>query len=436
MQTICTNDNGVRKANMHFKAVASVAAIGLAALALTGCSSGGDAGNSTTITFWNSFTSDDKPAVEHIVKEFNATHDDVKIDMTIQPSDVLAQKLLPAYSAGKGPTITSLDASQVPQYAKLGVIAPMDDLYSSGKLNKSELPKASLDATMYDGKQYGVPMAATNSMLYYNKDLFEKAGIQNPPTTMDELATDAVKLTQYSPGSDTTNVYGFAIPESQGVSSWAVLLWSQGGSIMNKANTASTLGSDATIKAATYWNDLIQKSHITPVGLNGVQGDSLFGAGRAAMLINGPWAAAGYEKAGVNFGVVSVPEGPGGQFSNAVSVNMHLNSAATDAEKKAANEFFQFWNSKKQQTYWSLHTAYPPNLSTIDSKDIAGNPTAAAFSEAKGGKFYLAGLVDYSKIDGDVMVPTIQKLTNGDGTAETLLPAAAKQIDDIIAGNK
>jgi multiple sugar transport system substrate-binding protein len=423
---------------MHskLKIAASVGAISVAAaLALTGCSSssGSDGGGVTTITFWNSFTSDDKPAVEHLVSEFNKTHKSIKIDMTIQPADVLSQKLLPAYSAKKGPTITSLDASQVPQYAQLGVIAPVDDVYSSGDLDKSVLPKANLDSTIYDGKQYGVPMAATASMLYYNKTLFQQAGIADPPTTMEELAADAVKLTKYTEGQNATNQYGFAIPESQAISSWAVLLWSEGGDIVNKAGTKSELGSAATIKAATYWNDLIQKDHITPAGLNGVQGDSLFGAGRAAMIMNGPWASSGYKAAGIDFGVVPVPKGPAGQFANSVSVNMHLNAAATDAQKKAATTFFQYWNSVESQTYWSVHTSYPPNNSKVPADAIASNPTAASFQKATGGRFYLAGLTTYSKIDTGVIIPTIQKMTSGAGTPDTLFPDASKQIDTILA---
>jgi multiple sugar transport system substrate-binding protein len=420
--------------HMRFKAAASVAAIAIAGLALAGCSSsGGSDEGVTTITFWNSFTSDDKPAVEHIVDEFNKSHKDIKIDMTIQPADVLSQKLLPAYSAGKGPTITSLDASELPQYAKLGVIQPVDDVYSSGALDSSVLPKASLDSTMYNGKQYGVPMAATNSMLYYNKTLFAQAGITAPPTTMDELAADAVKLTKYADGQNSTNQYGFAIPESQAISSWAVLLWSEGGDIVNKDDTKSELGSAATIKAANYWNDLIQKSHISPAGLNGVQGDSLFGAGRAAMIMNGPWASSGYKAANIDFGVVPVPQGPAGQFANAVSVNMELNAAATDAQKKAATTFFQYWNSVESQTYWSVHTSYPPNNSKVPADAIASNPTAASFQKATGGRFYLAGLTTYSKIDTGVIVPTIQKMTSGSGTPDTLFPDAAKQIDTILA---
>jgi multiple sugar transport system substrate-binding protein len=410
-----------------------VAAITLTAgLVLSGCSGQSQSDGPTTITFWNSFTSSDRAAVEEIVKRFNESQDEVKVDMTIQPGDVHMQKLLPAYSAGKGPTIASLDASQLPGFAELGVLSPVDDLYEGG-LDADELPEASLEATMFDDEQYGVPMAATNSMLYYNKTLFAEAGIDGPPQTMDELAEDAVALTNYTAGADSSNTYGFLIPDREAVSSWAVLLWSLGGGITNDDNTASTFGDEETIAAMKYWNDLIQNDHITPVGMTGVDADTVFGAGRGGMYINGPWAAGAFTEAGIDFDVAPIPAGDAGQFSNAVSVNMHLNADVSDAERDAAYDFFEFWNSPEQQTYWAVQTSYPPNLTSIPAEDVAENPVSAKFTEAVGGKFYLGGLAQFADIDANVVVPTIQRITNNQGTPEELLPKAADDIDKILS---
>lgn len=419
---------------MHRKlSIPIVAAVAVIGLTLAGCSAGGESEGPTKISFWNAFTGPDRPFVEKIVQDFNASQSDVVVDMNIQPGDVYSQRLLPAYAAGEGPTIAAFDASQFPAYAEAGVLAPVDDLYDSGQLDPKTLPAASLEATTWDGKVYGVPMISATSMLYWNKDLFAAAGLQGPPTTMDELVADAKALTKYTEGQDTTNQYGFLIPEREAVQSWALLIWAEGGSIVSDDNTKSTFGSKKTIDAVTYWNDLIQKDHISPVGLTGVDGDSLFGAGRGAMVINGPWASGGYTEAGVNFDVASVPAGPAGQFANAISVNMHLNAAATDAEKKAAYEFFTYWNSKESQTYYAVNAGFPPNRTDIPASDLAANPTSAKFSEATGGKFYLAGLTGFADIDGNVVIPTIQRITSGQGTPADLLPPAGEQIDAILA---
>jgi multiple sugar transport system substrate-binding protein len=417
----------------HRTAGIALAVAATTALVLAGCSSGGGAADGpVTITFWNSFTAADRPFVEEIVQNFNDSQDDVAVDMDIQPGDVLQQKLLPAYVAGEGPTISAMDASAFPAYAEAGVLAPVDDLYDSGDLDASLLPKASLDATTWDDEVYGVPMISATSMLYWNTDLFEAAGLDGPPTTMDELVADAQAITQYTEGKDTSNVYGFAIPETQAVQSWALLVWSQGGDFVSD-DRESLLDSTETVAAFDYWNDLIQDDHISPVGLTGVDGDSLFSAGRAGMLINGPWASGGFTEAGVNFDVASVPEGPGGQFGNAISVNMHLAADATDEETAAAYKFFAFWNSVESQKLYAIGAGFPPNRSDIPASDLSENPVSAKFSEATGGRFYLAGLSNFADIDNNVIIPTIQKITAAEGSPADLLRPASKELDGLLA---
>ncbi|MDX6255124.1 MAG: multiple sugar transport system substrate-binding protein [Frankiales bacterium] len=391
-------------------------------------------GPTTSITFWNSFTSSDKPAVEALVKQFNDSGQGVKVDMTVEPFDVLTQKLLPAYAAGQGPTITTLDASQVPGIASKGVLASVDDLYGSSGLDPKTLPAASLASTMWQGKQYGVPFAAAGTMLYYNKKIFAAAGITNPPTTMDELASDAVKTTKYTSGDQTKNTYGFIVPDHAAPATWAVLLNSMGGNVVSDDGKSSEFDSPGTVKAMDFWTNLIIKNHISPAGLGGVDTDNLFAAGKAAMYINGPWASSGFKTAGIDFGVVPVPAGSAMQTCTAVSSNMHLNAKASTAQKAAAYKFFKFWNSAASQTYWAIHSAYPPNLNTVPASAIAANPTSAAFLGAKGAKFYLPGIVNATQIDSNVVVPIIQKVTEGKGTPEQLLPDASKQITALLAG--
>lgn len=416
--------------------VAGCAALGLTLSACGGgssSSSGSGDDGPTTITFWNSFTSDDRPAVEALVKKFNASQQGVTIKMTVMPADVLGQKLLPAYASGKGPTLTTLDASQLPEYASKGVIAPVDDAYGSGGLDKSVLPKASLDSTTWKGKQYGVPFSATGTMLYYNKKLFAAAGIANPPSTMAELADDAVKLTKYAPGKESSNQYGFIIPDHASVSVWSVLMWDDGGGVLSEDGTKSTFGDAATVKSVTYWSDLMKNKHISPAGLGGTDTDALFAAGRAGMYINGPWASTGFTKAGIDFGVAPIPAGTAAQTANAISVNLHLNAKASDAQKAAAKKFFVFWNSKESQTYWSTHSAYPPNDTTIPASALSANPVSATFTQAKGARFYLQGQLKATQIDNNVVIPTIQKITTGKGSPAQLLPDAAKQIDSLLS---
>ncbi len=387
----------------------------------------------TTVTFWNGFTDADRPAVEEIVNRFNESQDDVIVEMTVQPWDVINQTSLSAYSANEGPTIVGLPAEQFVGYAEAGVWTSVDEVYDSGMLDPATLPEASIEATTYEGARYGVPMSAAAGMLYYNKDLFAEAGLEGPPATLDELAEFAVTLTDYDPDDETNSRYGLALPDHGALPTWAVLLWANGGGLVADDNSASILDEPESIEAAEFWTDLIINEHISPVGLSGVDGDNLFSSGRAAMVFNGPWSSGAFTDAGIDYGIAPVPPGDATQASAAISVNMHLSAAATEAETPGAYEFFAFWNSEESQPYWAVSTGYPPNRTDLPADAVAENPTSLGFSEYEGARLYLKGLTQASQIDTDVWIPTVQQMTRGEGTPEELLTSAAEQIDALLA---
>ncbi|GLI02174.1 ABC transporter substrate-binding protein [Phytohabitans aurantiacus] len=402
------------------------------AVAACGKDDSGQSGGKTTITFWNGFTDADRPVVEEIVRRFNSSQSEVVVDMTIQPWDTINQSLLSAYAAKKGPTIVGLPAEQFTGYVTAGVWADVEQAYSGGGLDPATLPKASIDATTYKGKRYGVPMSAAAGMLYYNKALFTKAGLTAAPTSMAQVGEYAVKLSNHSAGDETKSQYGFLLPDHGALPHWAVLWWADGGGVVAEDNSRSLLGDPASIATAQYWTDLIANKHISPAGVSGVDADNLFAAGRAGMVINGPWSSGAFTKAGIDFGIAPVPPGSATQAAAAISVNMQLAANASDAQKEAATKFFAFWNNTESQTYWAVKTGYPPNRTDVPASALAENPTSAGFSAAKGARLYLAGLAKASQIDTDVVVPTVQKMTQGKGTAAQLLPDAAKQIDALL----
>ena len=107
-------------------------ALATCALVISACggSGSGDTGGKVNLTFWSGLTGPDRPAVEHTVKEFNASQDKIHVSMQLIPWDVLYQKLLPAYGAGKGPDLVGIDSNQIPVYASKHVLQPVDALVS------------------------------------------------------------------------------------------------------------------------------------------------------------------------------------------------------------------------------------------------------------------------------------------------------------------
>ena len=407
-------------------AVVSVAVFGFSAFGGIAPDRGAPEGNGpTAITFWNNYTAADRPAVEALVQEFNDSQNVAVVDMTIQPFDVLTDTILPAYAAGEGPTVLALDASFAPSFADQGVIQPIDDVFDATDLTADVLPQASLDAATVDGSLYGVPFGATPMMLYWNRTLFEEAGVDGPPATLDEMAETAVAI------ADPDNEqYGFAL--SHEANQWAQLMWANGGGVVSEDRTESIFGSPESIEAVDFWSGLMIDQGISPVGLNGADADALFGAGRAGMLINGPWVSTGLIEAGMDFGIAPVPAGDATQMAVAISVILYLNADATDAEKAAVYEFMEFWNSVETQTEWALATGWPPSRIDVAPETLADNPTSQAFAQPTNSRFYLGGITNAAQIDNDVVIPTIQRIINGVGTAEELMPEAAEQINDLL----
>ncbi|HET8893346.1 MAG TPA: ABC transporter substrate-binding protein [Gaiellaceae bacterium] len=384
----------------------------------------------TTIQFWNGFTGPDRPTVEAIVKQFNDTHPNTQVNMTIMPWDVFYQKLLPSWASGTGPELVAIsDSGQIPQYANQGVLAPLDDIYSSGSLQTNTLVKAAVEADKYNGHYYGVPMTFFSILLYWNKTMFHKAGLIGPPKTWAQWQQDAVKLT-LGKGSRPTQ-YGLALGDHQTVPVWPVLLWGNGGGVVSPDGAHSLLDTPASVQAVQQWANLIINKHISPIGLAGADADKLFLSKKAAMEVNGPWMTDGAKSAGINFGLAMVPAGPKRSVTLGGSTVLAVNAKVGPDAKAAAEAFIEYWNSKQSQITYSVGAGFPPTRTDVTASDLSKNPYVAAFSHyASLAQFYLTNVNNFSAVNGEIFEPTIQKIENSKlGSAPKILAQAAAKIN-------
>ncbi|GII76797.1 ABC transporter substrate-binding protein [Sphaerisporangium rufum] len=421
----------------------AIAALALAtACAGQGASGGGNGGGDTgsgggpvTLKFWNGFTGPDRKAVEGIVEKYNSSQNKAKIEMSIMPWDVFFNKLLPSLGSGTGPDIAAMDTVQIPQYAARNVFQPLDDVYGTGNLDPNVLVKSAADATTFQGKKYGVPMNFTTLKLYWNKDMFKKAGLdpEKPPADWDQLAQYAKKLTKDTNGDGKPEQYGISLADHDTIAMWPIFLWQNGGGVVSDDGKTATLDDPATIEAAKRWTGLVTKDKISPIGQSGGDADKLFQSKKAAMEIVGPWMTTGFKDAGIDFGIAMPPAGPKAEVTLGTSVAFTLSSRATGAKKDAAVDFMSFWNAKEQQVYWSVNSGFPPNRTDITAEEIKENPYSAAFGEnADKTRFWLNGVRDYQKVNDDIFVPAMQRVLNGKGTVEEVFAKADKDVQALL----
>src|SRR6478609_7537078 len=236
------------------RTLAAIAVASSLALVPIGAHDAGAGSDPVTVTFWNGFTGPDRPTVEALVEEFNSSQDAIKVEMEISPWDQFYQRLLPSLASDDGPDLVAMDTARLPQYIDRGVFRSMDDYYADPATESDALVPAAVDAGMWDGTHYGVPMNFTTLLLYWNKALFEAAGLdpETPPATWDDFIAAAKALTDSDAGQ-----YGLAIADHETVPMWPILLWGNGGGVVSDDGTTSLLNDPKTIEALDLWGGLV-----------------------------------------------------------------------------------------------------------------------------------------------------------------------------------
>jgi multiple sugar transport system substrate-binding protein len=189
----------------------------LAALALGACGGGGggskpstgaSAGSDrtpVTITLWNGFTERELGVVNQAVADFQRTHPWITVKSVGGVND---DKIIAAIRGGNAPDVAqSFTADNTGAFCSSGGWIDLKPYMARDHIGASAFPQAVQTYTEFHGTRCALPMLADTYGLYYNKDLFKKAGITSPPKTMSELTADAKKLTVRS--GDTFRVVGF-----------------------------------------------------------------------------------------------------------------------------------------------------------------------------------------------------------------------------------
>ncbi|MEU1662459.1 sugar ABC transporter substrate-binding protein [Streptomyces sparsogenes] len=248
-------------------------------VAATGCGGGTGAGSATgkvtSITALDYYT--DEP--EHTQWDEMLTAcgkaAGVKVEQTSVPAASLIPKVLRQASSRTLPDLLMLDNPDLQQIAQTGALTPLDQY----GIQPRGYAKGILSAGTYRGKVYGLAPYVSTIALFYNKDMLARAGVA-VPRTWGELRTAATKLTR--PGR-----YGMAVDANatfEGTWQFLPFLWSNGGD-------ERRLDTPQAAQALQLWVDLVKSGSMSKSVLNWTQADvhDQFVAGRAAMMINGPW---------------------------------------------------------------------------------------------------------------------------------------------------
>ncbi|MDT0183928.1 extracellular solute-binding protein [Microbacterium sp. ARD31] len=184
------------------KILVASATLAIGALALSGCAGGsGDSADGQSMTLWhNSTTGPGQEFWEQTVADFEAENPDVTIEIQSLQNEELDGKLQTALNSGDAPDIfLQRGGGKMAAMVEAGQLKDLTDVLSDTAT--SEIPEGSFRANTIDGSVYAMPVAVLPGGIFYSQDLFDEAGIEETPATIDELedAVEALKATDVAP---------------------------------------------------------------------------------------------------------------------------------------------------------------------------------------------------------------------------------------------
>jgi len=256
------------------------------------------------------------------IERFEALYPNVDVQLESVPADY-GTKLLAQAAAGNAPDIFQVGDGDPSNFADKGMFEPLDP-YISGEIGNNPLDMSVFYPSMtamgnVKGTQYLLTAGSSPLIIYYNKTLFDAAGVDYPTAdwTWDDFLATAQKLTVTDASGKITQ-WGIQLPDSWGDLTWTrgiqPLIYQNGGSLLSKDGTTTTgyLNSDATVEALQWYFDLFETGKVAPTtaDVSALSGMDLFANNKVAMMWTGIWGVRGYmANPKLNFGMAQLPMG-------------------------------------------------------------------------------------------------------------------------------
>ena len=309
-----------------------------------------------------------------VVDEFQAANPNIKVDVQVINWNDIDKQVATMIQNGQVPDI--LQTGDYSGFVKDQLLYKVDDVLSPNV--SGDMLQKFADFGKVDGTAYGIPFVSSARALFYNKDLFTKAGIAEPPKTWDELKADAEKLKKAGVSQP------FGLPLGQEEAQAESFLWMLGnGGSYTDASGKWVINSPQNIETFNYLKGLVNAGLTTPnpgtKDRKTVWED--FGAGKVGMTNGGPMSIPIFDAAGLkNYGIAPIP-GKTGPLDTTLGVMdwiMAFNKNGHAAEIKKFMDFF--YTGDAAQKISELYKLLPVTNGGI--KKLSGDEKLKPFLDA------------------------------------------------------
>ncbi|WP_139491450.1 extracellular solute-binding protein [Brevibacillus dissolubilis] len=414
-----------------FNVVATMALFGSI---LAGCGSNGAApaaeqggeqaaGGPVKVTFWSTMNPEETVTMKEIIGEFEKANPDIKVQLETIPFEGAQNKFRTAAQAGNGPDILRSEIAWTPEFAALGLLEPLDNYFK----DQDDFLDAPLRYSKWNDKTWSVPQVTDALALLYNKKLLADAGFNEPPKTMEEFRTVAKALSK--PAEDKWGFY-YRVTDAY----WfQPFMWAFGGGLIDD-NKEILINTPGSVKGLEFLKELRDVDKVFPNEFDATNEYSnqmkAFQTGRAAMVLNGPWATADILKGEQfkdqnNFGIAPIPAGPEGKTGSPVGGHGYVIYAGSKV-KDASYKVIEFINAKENQAKFAVRNGLlPTRKSAYELDDVKSNRIISDYKPVienatnrpvipEGGQIYTA------------FTPEFQAFFKGEKSAQQALDSVAQ----------
>jgi multiple sugar transport system substrate-binding protein len=314
---------------------------------------------------------------QSIIGDFEDQNDKVLVQLEAIAGRDYYTRILTQIAADRAPDVMNIGDDAVPSFVEKGAFLSLDKCLADLNFDTSVYLPSLLEPGTVDGELYFLPKDYSTLAVYYNKMLFDDAGVAYPVGgwTWDDLLATAQALTQDIDNDGQTDIWGIQLPANwtTGFEYWVA---AAGGSLISEDGQSyeGFMDSDATIRAVQFYADLYNKYQVAPPPADFSAfggGNSEFDNGQAAMRLFGRWPQAGMlENPNIDLGVIGTPAGD--EAANILFWGGFGISSTTDNLEAACNFLSYYAGPEAAQTWkdWAL----PAVTSVAELPEMADDP--------------------------------------------------------------
>lgn len=280
------------------------------------------------ITFMMWGAPEEQQVWQAVVDDFHNANPNITVNVEVSDWDSYWTKLNTITAGGTPPDVFAMDAPYYLDWQSRGALLNLKPYIDQTSGFLDNFYPQTLKAYQLPDGYYGLPRDFQTIMLFYNKDMFDAAGMAYPTAdwTYEDLRTAAKKLTIDKNGDGKIDQYGLWTDMWDMELFWSEAIWAYGGDIINADHTKTLIGEPNARKAWEYIDSLFKDGSIPMPSTSGEYGDDLFQSKVSAMTTIGHWAVPGYVGAGLKMGVAPMPDGPAGRATSVNSAGFVVSS--------------------------------------------------------------------------------------------------------------